>query len=71
MRRRLQPVDFSFLSGVQGRQKKSCHSKQSEESLFDFMHAEAKKPGEILRFAQNDKLFVFSHPVRAFATRVK
>jgi hypothetical protein len=30
-----------------------CHSERSEESLFD--SSLKKKPGEILRFAQNDK----------------
>jgi hypothetical protein len=38
-----------------------CHSERSEESLSDLsIRKEAKKQGEILRFAQNDSFLSFS-----------
>jgi len=41
-----------------GKKVSFCHSERSEESLFDL--SIEKKQGEILRFAQNDRVFGFS-----------
>jgi hypothetical protein len=42
-----------------GKKALVCHSERSEESLFDLSIGKEKK-GEILRFAQNDRVLGFS-----------
>jgi hypothetical protein len=50
-----------------GKQLSSCHSERSEEFLLDFK--QTKKPGGILRSAQNDNVF-FSAACQAVATKI-